>query len=85
MSKKEKIYSKAKASPNNISFDDLCSLAEDVGFIKRKSSSGSHRIYSHPEIRQSIMNFQRPSSGKAKPYQVRQLLSFIDENNLLGG
>ncbi len=28
------------------------------------------------------MNLQRPAGGKAKPYQVRQVLDVIDANDL---
>lgn len=79
MGKKEKLFRKACNSPNNLSFDELCTLAKQVGFIY-KNSSGDHDIYKHPDG--GMMNFQ-PVNGKAKPYQVRQLLVFIDENDLM--
>jgi hypothetical protein len=36
MGKREKLYQKAKNSPKNLQFDELCSLAISVGFEQRK-------------------------------------------------
>lgn len=83
MGKAEKriiLYEKLKGSPTSASFADLCKLAEMVDFVFDRQN-GSHKIYVHSSY-SSIMNFQ-DVNGKAKPYQVRQLLSFIDENNLV--
>lgn len=74
MSKYEKLFQKAQESPNNFRFDDLCSLAELVGF-EFVRSEGSHKIYKHDSY-PNRMNFQN-KDGKAKPYQVKQLLDFI--------
>ncbi|HPR53412.1 MAG TPA: type II toxin-antitoxin system HicA family toxin [Deltaproteobacteria bacterium] len=81
MGRKEKLYRKASESPNNLSFSELCSLAKQVGFVYR-NTSGDHETYKHP-IGGRMMNFQ-PINGKAKPYQVKQLLDFIEENDLMG-
>lgn len=78
MAKKEKLFRKAQNSPNNLSFEELCSLAKKFGFIY-KDSNGDHDIYKHPDG--GMMNFQSVN-GKAKPYQVRQLLEYIKDNNL---
>jgi hypothetical protein len=72
-----KLYEKAKNSPGNLRFGELCAMAELAGF-RFNRSSGSHRLYEHPDG--SMMNFQ-DRDGKAKPYQVRQLLEFIDRDN----
>jgi len=85
MSRVEKLYNKAKGSPNNLSFSDLRLLLEKVGFefIRQK---GSHRTFKHPWIKdidgiQEIQNVK----GKAKAYQVRQVLDKIDRHNLYRG
>ena len=79
LEKFRKLHEKLKTSQNNVSFSDLCKLAEMVGFsFDRKS--GSHRVYTHEKF-PGIMNFQEVK-GKAKPYQVKQLLGFISHNNL---
>ena len=78
MSKCDKLLEKAKNSPNNFSFSEICQLAECYGFVFQRQSA-SHVIYEHPtlEIEQNrLLNFQN-LKGKAKPYQVKQLLKAI--------
>ena len=87
MGKTEKLYQKALRSPKNFLFRDLCLLVKKVGFVLRKNEHGtSHNFYKHPDV-EEVINLQRkPKDSKlAKPYQVRQVLSIIDQHNLLGG
>ena len=74
-----KLLRKAIASPNNFRFNDLVRLVESPGF-KLSRTSGSHHIYLHPDVDEAI-NLQNVS-GKAKPYQVRQVLSLVERYNL---
>ena len=83
MSKCDKLIEKAKNSPNNFSFTEICKLAECYGFVFQRQSS-SHFIFENPSLnieQNRILNFQ-DFKGKAKPYQVKQLLRaiFILEN-----
>lgn len=80
-----KLYKKAYASVHNISFVELCHLVEGLGFILDRQEGTSHRIYQHPALLDRIearVNIQS-DHGKAKPYQVRQILDLIDKHNLL--
>jgi hypothetical protein len=80
MENREKLLSSAQASPGSLSFDQLCALAESYGFIFKRQRGTSHRIYGHPSLDPSqggFMNFQS-DKGKAKAYQVRQLLKAIE-------
>ena len=81
MGKKEKIFRKAKNSPANVDFGELCYLAEKVK-CEFRNQSGSHKTYKHTEYKKTL-NFQPDNNGKAKAYQVRQLINFIDEHNLM--
>jgi len=57
-------------------------LAECFGFIFQRQSA-SHLVYEHPSLsinQNRLMNFQN-FNGKAKPYQVRQLLKAISYLN----
>jgi len=83
MGKSDKIFSKAKASPANVTLSELCALAESVGFVFR-NQAGSHRIYKHPKLSE-MMNFQpdKQNPAKAKPYQVRQLVKVIETHGLM--
>ena len=78
MSRCNKLETKARRSPKNFPFESICKLAECNGFILDRQS-GSHMIYEHPAYPDVRMNFQKGRSGNAKPYQIRQLLAFIDE------
>ncbi len=84
MAQKEKIYYKALDSATNVKFNELCNLAKAVGY-KFRNQKGSHKTYKHPD-HPSMMNFQpdNKNKGMAKPYQVRQLLSAIEQYNLMG-
>lgn len=78
MSKCDKLLKKAENSPKNLSFTEICQLAECYGFEFQRQS-GSHVIYEHPLLtieQNRFMNFQN-INGKAKPYQVKQLLKAI--------
>ena len=76
---KHKLLEDLKKNPKNIRFEKLCRIAEAFGF-QFKGGKGSHRIYLRKDINE-MLNFQNVS-GKAKPYQVRQLIKIIDKYNL---
>lgn len=84
MSKKETLFRKANTSSTNFTFNEICKLAKLVGFILR-NISGSHHIYKHP-IYGTMMNFQpdKNDKKKAKKFQIKQLIEFINEHQLMG-
>jgi len=77
--KKRKLLRKIVSNPKNIRFKDLVSLAEAFGFHLERIT-GSHHIFSHKDITE-IVNLQ-DAEGKAKPYQIRQLLKLVERYNL---
>lgn len=85
MGKKDKLYKKAKESPRNLTFSELCILAQYVGFEFR-NQTGSHRVYKHPTINKMI-NLQpdKQDKSKAKKYQIKQLIAIIDDYTLMKG
>jgi hypothetical protein len=75
MGRCDKLLQRARTSPANLRFEELCQLAECHEFVLARQK-GSHCLYKRPgEPR--VMNFQ-DDHGKAKEYQVRQLLSVIE-------
>ncbi len=82
MSKCEKLRQKAKRSPGGLRFMEICYLAECFGFIFTRQE-GSHRLYKR-EGYPKTMNFQ-DVKGKAKEYQVQQLLAAIEGLETLEG
>lgn len=79
MSKVEKLFDKIRNNPRNVRFNDICKLAETFGF-EYKGGRGSHKLYMKKNVHE-ILNFQNVN-GMAKPYQVRQFLKIIEENDL---
>jgi hypothetical protein len=79
MSKIEKLFERVRNNPQNVRFDEMCKLAEVYGF-KYKGGKGSHKAYSKKGI-VDILNFQNVH-GRAKPYQVKQFLKIVEDNDL---
>lgn len=75
MSKLEKLLIKILrgASDKNIDFEEFKNLLLRLGFEER--IKGSHHILTKDGI-EEILNIQ-PKSGKAKPYQVKQVRNII--------
>jgi predicted RNA binding protein YcfA (HicA-like mRNA interferase family) len=78
--KKSRLFEELKKNPRNIRFERLCNIAEAFGFSFR-GGRGSHRIYVRDDVYE-LLNFQNVG-GKAKPYQVRQLIKVIEKHGLL--
>ena len=74
-----KILIKIMNSYNNVKFDDLARVINKYGFIWQRTR-GSHNIYVNNNIKE-IINIQNVN-GKAKPYQVKQVLKLIEKYNL---
>ncbi len=78
-----KLLNKALSSPANLRFEEACALARAFGFHLSRVS-GSHHIFAHPKVRE-LVNLQ-DARGRAKPYQVKQLIALVERYNLsLGG
>ena len=73
----ETILAKMRANPKGISFQDLCKVC-DAYFGDARQSGSSHRIYKTPWQGDPRVNIQN-DQGKAKAYQVRQVLKAIEK------
>jgi len=62
-------------SPNNVSFEDLCNICE--AFFGKPRNKGSHKIYKIPWQGDPRINIQKSENGKAKAYQVRQVIKAL--------
>jgi predicted RNA binding protein YcfA (HicA-like mRNA interferase family) len=74
-----KLLKKILGGSKNVRFDDLVALVEAFGF-RLARTSGSHHIFEHPDVPE-LVNIQN-CKGKAKAYQVKQLLDLVEEYNL---
>jgi predicted RNA binding protein YcfA (HicA-like mRNA interferase family) len=68
-----------EGSLQNVAFADMIKLVEGFGF-KLARVSGSHHIFTHPEISE-LINLQEVK-GQIKPYQIRQVLRLVERYNL---
>jgi len=72
----EKIVAQMRRNPKDVKFDDLCKVCDY--YFGEPRSKGSHRIYRTPWQGDPRINIQ-DDKGKAKAYQVRQVLQAIDK------
>ena len=63
-------------NPSCVSFADLCKVCDHF-FGQARQTGGSHRVYKTPWIGDPRVNVQN-EKGKAKAYQVRQVLKAIE-------
>jgi hypothetical protein len=75
----EKLLERIRQNVLDVRFADLCRLARLHGFRER-GRKGSHRVYVKDGVAE-MLNFQEVK-GRAKPYQVRQLLQVIERYGL---
>jgi predicted RNA binding protein YcfA (HicA-like mRNA interferase family) len=69
----------ASGALQNVRFDDATDLLVGLG-IQLVRVSGSHHIYSHPDVAE-LLSLQN-AGGEAKPYQLRQLMRLVERYNL---
>lgn len=76
---KRNLFKKLLAGSANIRFIEFVRVVEAFGF-RLDRTSGSHRIYVHPKVRE-VLSLQSVNA-KAKPYQIRQFLDLVEAYNL---
>ena len=76
---KKKLLKKLLSGSKNVSFSEIKSCTQAFGFILDRIN-GSHHIFIHPDIPE-LINLQNVN-GKAKPYQIKQLLKIIEKYDL---
>ena len=72
-----KILAQMRREPASVRFSDLAKLCEEY-FGKPRHQGGSHTIFKTPWPGDPRINIQN-HKGRAKPYQVRQVLLAIDK------
>lgn len=73
----EELLAKFELSPQNVRFSELVKVCEAV-FGKARQSGSSHRVYKTPWLGDPRVNIQ-DDKGKAKAYQVKQVLRAIEK------
>ena len=83
MSNINEIISDMSRNPKGIRFNDLCKVC-DYYFGEARKSAGSHRVYKTPWTGDPRINIQN-HKGKAKAYQVKQVLLAIEKLEVTHG
>jgi hypothetical protein len=78
----ENVVKQLEKNPNNISFTDLCNICESC--FGKPRTTGSHHIYKTPWQGDPRINVQN-DKGKAKAYQVRQVIKALRRMEAEGG
>ncbi len=73
----EKLLGQMRSQPANVAFTDLKKVCEGF-FGKPRNSGSSHCVFKTPWPGDPRVNIQN-ANGKAKPYQVRQVLQAIEK------
>ena len=76
----EKLLAGMRDSPRSVRFADALKVAEH--YFGKPRMSGSHYVFKMPWAGDPRINLQY-DDGKAKPYQVRQLLAAVEKKELL--
>lgn len=77
MASVEKLLAQMRSAPKGVRFADLVKVC-DKYFGKPRQEGTSHRVYRMPWQGDPRVNIQN-DHGKAKPYQVRQVLAAIEK------
>jgi hypothetical protein len=76
MGKIDNILAQMKRNARDVRFNDLCTVCDHF-FGEPRQSGSSHRIYKTPWQGDPRINIQN-HKGKAKAYQVKQVLLAIE-------
>ena len=77
MTKIDDLLSELKRKPKDVRYTDLCRLCDHF-FGEPRQKKSSHRIYKTPWQGDPRVNIQN-NKGKAKVYQIRQVLLAIEK------
>ena len=83
MAKTDDILKRMRENPKGIRFADLCKVCDEY-FGKARQSGSSHRVYRTPWKGDPRVNVQN-SKGKAKAYQVKQVVQAIERLEVKNG
>jgi hypothetical protein len=78
MAKIKDIVDHMRSSPHDVSFTDAAKVCEHYFGIPRQNGT-SHKVYKMPWGGNPRVNIQRGDNGKAKAYQVGQIIQAIDK------
>ena len=78
----DKTLAEMRGNPTGIRFVDAMKVCEHY-FGQPRRSGGSHYVFKTPWPGNPRINLQEGESGKAKAYQIRQVVEAIDKKELM--
>ena len=78
MGRYSKLLQSMKENPHNIRFSELVTLCTHY-FGQPRNKGSSHWVFKTPWPGDPRVNIQKSKGGKAKAYQVRQVLAAINK------
>ena len=78
MTKREKLWKKAKESPQNLTFDEFETLLKQFGWTLKRQR-GSHRLWESPTGQ--LLPIQPRKDGKANPTKFNNSLIAREKRN----
>ena len=78
MSKQAKVLARMRASPQSVAYNELFNFCCDV-FGDPRQQGTSHAVFKTPWPGDPRVNIHKGKGGKAKPYQVDQVLAAYDK------
>ena len=76
----DKTLNQMKSAPQNVRFSDLAAVCAHH-FGEPRQQGTSHHVYKTPWPGDPRVNIQKARNGKAKAYQVKQVLAAIKKLN----
>jgi hypothetical protein len=77
VAKLDELIEQMRRTPKDVRFADACTVA-NAFFGEPRQQGTSHRVWKMPWAGDPRVNMQKDKGGKAKAYQVQQLLNAID-------
>ena len=77
----DKIVTAMRKNPKNVRYNDVHRVCEHY-FGRPRITGGSYAVFTMPWPGDPRVNIQN-DNGRAKPYQVRQVLTAIDKKETL--
>jgi hypothetical protein len=73
----EELLAEMRSHPAGVRFSDACRVVASY-FGEPRHKGTSHRVWKMPWAGDPRINLQPGQGGKAKPYQIRQVVQAID-------
>lgn len=73
-----KVEARMREAPTNVSYADLEAICGHY-FGEPRQRGTSHAVFKMPWPGDPRINIQKTKEGKAKPYQIRQVVKAIDK------